>query len=184
MPYHKLKYRPEIQKRIMELRVAGMGLRTIRDRIEEEFGLNLSHTAIADAVKKISFTSQMAIQANAELTEKIEKDILDTTKQIKDINNMMWELINQVKEQIDSKKESGEDLTKDQFHLGVLLDRLINQLRISNQLLGTFHSAPVGDMKVQNMTVNVVNMALAIKSELGRLEKLGMIKILDENMKK
>ena len=169
MPYHKLKNRPDIQKRIKDLRMLNLGYRAISNKILEEFGINVSHTTVQNELERNMFYTQQIVSQNQELAEQVEQDILDTTGQLRKVNEKMWKLIHKLEDRVDN-----EDDVRNEYALGLMLSRIIAQLKISDELLGAFKPTP----KNVSMTVNIVDMSVKIVQELKRLERLGYIKIL------
>ena len=170
MPYHKLKIRPDIQKRIVELRAMGIGYRKVADKVMEEFGISITHQGVKDFMTRAAVDTSFLIKQNQVLAERVEKDILDTLNTAKKIMEKSWMVANLLEEKL---KETGD--VRIAYALSNQLSKLTQQLKTCNELLGTFKPMP---SSIQNMTVNVVDMSIKISSELKRLEKLGYIKIL------
>ena len=91
---------------------------------------------------------------------------------IKKIMDKSWKVADLLKKKLE---ETGD--VKVAYALSNQLSKLTNQLKTCNELLGSFRPMP---SRVQNMTVNVVDMSIKISQELKRLERLGYIKILNE----
>lgn len=162
----RLARHPDIAERAKRLRGEGLGFRMIAKKLKEEFNFNISHMGIktyfdnigvqAMGIKKRSITQISK--------EDLRQEILDTTKQLKKINEEMWTLYNEIK-----------GAGKDKFGVARmnLLDKILRQLEFNSRQLGRITSTAV------NITqINYVDFAVAITNYLKKWEEEGYIKIL------
>lgn len=162
----RLAKHPDIAERAKRLRGEGLGFRMIAKKLDEEFSFKISHMGVktyfddigaqAMGIKKTSMTQISR--------EELKQEILNTTKQLKKINEEMWGLYNEI-------KGSG----KDKFGIARmnLLDKILRQLEFNSRQLGRITATAVSITQI-----NYVDFAVTITNYLKKWEKQGYIKIL------
>jgi intein-encoded DNA endonuclease-like protein len=147
---------PKIANRVEQLKGQGFSLRDITKRINQEFGLEISHQTIANYFQSRGILTSKMIEGDQNLKEDIKKQVLDVLVQLKEINKQMWELMHKTE--------------KDGLKIGVARE-ILRQLEFQQSLLEGLQTKTV-----INYT-NHVELTQNIVKNLNQLEKSGYITI-------
>ena len=162
----KIARNPLLAERARKLRAQGLGFRQIAKTLNEELNAQVSHMAVksffdAEGMQALGFKQS---QTTTQSREELKQEILNTTEQLKRINEEMWELYKEIKR---SKKDK----------LGVarmnMLDKILRQLEFNARQLGR-----ISNVAVNITQINYVDFAVTISNYLEVWEKKGYIKIL------
>jgi len=155
---------PEILVKIGKLHSSGMSISGIRAKLKEENNIDAGFMAIKSAIRTYSTRSTEILTGDSELKKEIKEVILDTKSQLQAVNELVWDLIKEAKDQGKLNLQTAVPALKE----------LREQLRLNEEIM-------------KRMTDNVdfrqmgkIEMTQIIIEKLEVLEKQGYIKVLNQ----
>jgi hypothetical protein len=158
---------PKILQKIGKLHSAGMSIAAICQKLRQENGINAGYAAVKSAIRTYSTRGTEILAGDEQLKGEIKEIVLDTKKQLKEINQLIWDLLNTAREQGKLKLQAAINATQE----------IRKQLEFQEKLLGRMEEG------IDYKKMNVVAMTNILVENLTVLQESGYIKILKENPK-
>jgi len=156
---------PEVLKYIGSEASLNMSWTVIAEGIRDKFDFFPSPQAVERAYDVYATRRAELVATNPELNKAIKKEVLNSTNQLKSINEILWKLIGEL-------KESGE--SKD-IKLVISMAREIReQIKISNEMSRSFIE------KLDPSKINKIEYTKVVINSLKELESSGIITINKE----
>lgn len=158
---------PEILLKIGKLHSAGMSVSAICQKLRQENGIKAGYAAVKSAIKTYSTRGTEILAGDDELKGEIKEVIINTKKQLKDVNELIWDLINV------ARKDG-------QLHLKTAISavgEIRKQMEFQEKLLNRMEEG------IDYTKMNSVHMTQIIVDNLTVLQESGYIKILKKDTK-
>jgi len=149
---------PEILRKLGEWKGAGQTWKTIKVTLERDCGIKASLPAIQNAYDVYSARSSEIIAGDENLKATLKEAVLDTANQLKEINNIMREIIADAKGKPESKIAAAREV----------LNQLYFQEKLLNRMMTGFNMQSISKIEYTKVSVN----------NLEELEKAGYIKVI------
>ena len=155
---------PEVLKFIGSEASLGMPWVSIKSKIEEKFSITPSVEAIKSAYDIYATRRAELVATNPELTKAITKEVLNSTDQLKAINDILWGLVKDLKD--------GDH--KDVKLVIQMAREIREQIKISNEMSKSFIE------RLDPSKINKIEYTKIVINSLKELEATGIIKINKE----
>ena len=161
---------PQFAKLARKMRGEGYGFRPIADELTKK-GLEVSHTAVQAYLNTVMDAEARIIGSDDLIEQQVREEILDSTKQMKQINNELWNIVTQLK----TEAEQSEDKSKVLSVAIKALDKITGLVELNNKISGRITSNKV---VVNNSYLDMSsNINVHLKKVFGDLSKRGVITI-------
>lgn len=151
---------PKILQKIGKLRSSGMSISAIQKKLKEEDNINAGYLAVKSAYSVYSIRSREILEGDSQLKGEIKGAILDSKKQLKAINEIVWGVIADAQSSGELKVKAAREI--------------IEHLKFQESLLQRMEEG------LDFRKMNKVQMTQVIIENLTVLEKDGFIKILNK----
>jgi len=141
---------------ILELRAQNWGLRKICSYLNDKYGYHINHMTLKRYLDKKGAMHHSFIEANANLKNRIQKEIIDTVSQMKEVNKKLWDLINELEVQ---------GKAKNVMKIVATMNLILKQLEMQNKWLNQL-TAP----KSATYNVNIIDMAIKVNKIIKELQ--------------
>ena len=155
--------KPEILEEITRMRALGESYRSIEDYLRDEYKIDVKHQAIRKMYIQMGKTSKNMIKANNEVKAILQSEVLDTTKQLRTMNERMNKLYDELQD------SNVKNRTSDMINIS---KEIRNQLEFQAKLLQQISDAP------KSQHINFIDQSVKVIGQLESLEKDGFIKVL------
>ena len=133
----------------------------ITRKVNKEFQTEVSIPTVKNIYQTFVVKRREIIEGDTQLKSELKQTVLDWKDQLKQANDIVWEVINSLK----VKKNKTQELLR-------AIDRLHNQLYLQNKILNEMNK------HVSLTQFNTVEITQVLTKNLAELEKQGFIKIL------
>jgi len=145
----RLHKHPQFAKLVRTLARENRSTREIADELTSK-GYAVSHNAISEFLKEVMDGAHRLIASDEVIEQEAKREILDTAKQIKEINDETWKIIKQLK---DNFEESAYYDLKTANTILSALDKVAKQIELQSKLSGRIFSG------TKNVTVNYLDVS-------------------------
>jgi len=156
---------PDVLKYIGSEASLGLPWTSIAKGIGEKFSFTPSPQAVERAYDIYATRRAELVATNPKLNKAIQEEVLNSTNQLKDINDIMWTLIKEL-------KDSGE--TKDIKLIVQMAREIREQIKISNEMSKSFIE------RLDPSKINKIEYTKVVINSLKDLEASGIITINKE----
>jgi hypothetical protein len=154
---------PEVLKKIGKLYSSGMSYAGIAQKLREEDGIDCLGSQVRKVHSIYQVRSQEIIAGDEELKNEIKETVLNTKKQLKEINKLVWELIEKARAEGKLNLENAIPAVRE----------IRTQLELQEKLLSRMEEG------VDFRNMNKIQMTQIIIENLQVLERDGYIRILN-----
>jgi len=145
----RLHKHPQFAKLARTLARQNHSTREIADELTSK-GYPISHNAVGEFLRDVMDGAHKLIASDEVIEQEAKKEILDTAKQLKEINDEMWNIIKQLKENF---AESGYYDLKTVNTMISALDKISKQIELQSKISGRIFSG------TKNVTVNYLDVS-------------------------
>jgi len=161
---------PQFAKLARQLRSQGYGFRGIAEELTKK-GLEVSHVAVQTYLNTVMDVQARIIGQDDVIEQQVREEILDSTKQMKQINEELWSIVNTLKKEA----EQAEDKTKALSVAVKALDRITALVELNNKISGRITNNHV---TVNNSYLDMsTNLNVHLKKVFNDLTKRGVITV-------
>lgn len=141
---------PQYSKLARRLRREGHSYREIADKLTHS-GYDVSHTTVKTYLSKIMSHAAKLIGEDNVIEQEARKEIFDTAKQMKRVNDELWEIVETLKE-----KMADEDFGVSAANAMIkALGNITKQIELNSKLVGDIVSAKVVNISYLDMSQNM-----------------------------
>jgi len=170
----KLNKHPQFAKLTRSLARNGRSTREIADELTSK-GFPISHNAIGEFLREVMDGAHKLIANDEIIEQEAQKEIIDTAKQLKAINDEVWSIINRLKENFE---ESAYYDIKTVNAMLSALDKISKQIELQSKISGRIFTG------TKNVTVNYLDVSSKmnvyvdkfVSTQLDRMVRDGVIK--------
>lgn len=156
---------PEVLEEITKMRALGESYKSISQFLEKDYNIKVHENAVRKMYQKLGKQSTNMIKANNEVKAILQSEVLDTTKQLRVMNERMNRLYEEL------QYSESKNRTTDMINIS---KEIRNQLEFQAKLLQQISDAP----KAQN--INYIDQSIKVVGILDGLAEDGYIKILKD----
>ena len=165
MARNKIESSLALQNKVIKLAKEGLGSRAIASKILEDENIELSHMTVQRYLDSIKEKKGEILQQDTKLMAHVKESILDTSENLRKVNKILWEMID-------------DPAVSRNFKLKTIR-QITNTVKVADELMNQFRG-----IKIDARGASKIQLVQVVIGQLNDMEERGDIKILNPKLRR